>query len=138
VCRANDVLLICDEVAVGFGRSGTLFASEQCGLRPDLMALGRGVTGGYLPMSATAASGRVYDAFLGPDLGERTFYHGHSYGGNALACAVAHAHLDAFQSRDVLGNVRARASQLEALLAANVAKQPEVRAIRQRGLMVGV
>src|SRR6185312_6090234 len=75
-CREHDVLLICDEVATGFGRTGSLFASEQCGLRPDLLVLGKGITAGYLPMSATVASGRVFDAFLGPDLSERTLYHG--------------------------------------------------------------
>ncbi|MFM9673641.1 aminotransferase class III-fold pyridoxal phosphate-dependent enzyme, partial [Streptomyces galilaeus] len=80
-CRRAGVLLICDEVATGFGRTGALFASEQCGLRPDLLCLGKGITGGYLPMSATVASARVYDAFLGPDLSPRTLYHGHSYGG---------------------------------------------------------
>jgi len=88
-CRDHDVLLICDEVATGFGRTGTLFASEQCGLRPDLLCLGKGLTGGYLPMSATVASRRVFEAFLGPDLSEKTLYHGHSYSGNALAAAVA-------------------------------------------------
>jgi adenosylmethionine-8-amino-7-oxononanoate aminotransferase len=137
-CRAAGTLLIVDEVATGFGRTGTLFASEQCGVEPDLLCLGKGITGGYLPLAATVASGRVYDAFLGPDLGERTLYHGHSYSGNALACAVAHAHLDAFRDREVLANVQARASQLEALLAAGAAKHPAVGAIRQRGLMVGV
>jgi adenosylmethionine---8-amino-7-oxononanoate aminotransferase len=91
-CCRNDVLLIADEVATGFGRTGTLFASEQCGLRPDLLAIGKGLTGGYLPMSATVASDRVYRAFLGEDLSERTLYHGHSYSGNALAAAVALRH----------------------------------------------
>ncbi len=93
-CQEAGVLLICDEVATGFGRTGTLFASEQCALRPDLLCLGKGLSAGYLPMSATAASGRVADAFLGEDLGETTFYHGHSFGGNALAAAVARRHLD--------------------------------------------
>src|SRR6202022_4457192 len=88
-CRRREVLLIADEVATGFGRTGTLFACEQAGVRPDLMCIGKGLTAGYLPMSATVASQRVYDAFLGEDLSERTFYHGHSYGGNALAAAVA-------------------------------------------------
>ncbi len=88
-CRDHDVLLICDEVATGFGRTGTLFASEQCALHPDLLCLGKGLTAGYLPQSVTVASQRVFDAFLGSDLGERTLYHGHSYGGNALAAAVA-------------------------------------------------
>jgi adenosylmethionine---8-amino-7-oxononanoate aminotransferase len=137
-CRETGVLMIADEVATGFGRTGTLFASEQCRLEPDLLCVGKGITGGYLPLAATAANKRVYDAFLGPDLGERTFYHGHSYSGNALGCAVAHAHLDAFRTRDVLTNVQARAAQLEALLAASAAKHPHVRAVRQRGLMVGV
>src|SRR5262249_23485863 len=81
-CREHDVLLICDEVATGFGRTGTLFASELCGLWPDLLVLGKGLTGGYLAQSVTVASGRVYDTFLGEDLGERTLYHGHSFGGN--------------------------------------------------------
>jgi adenosylmethionine-8-amino-7-oxononanoate aminotransferase len=137
-CRAHDVLLICDEVAVGFGRTGTLFASEQCGIRPDLMALGKGITGGYLPMSATVASRRVYDAFLGEDLGPRTMYHGHSYGGNALAAAVALRHLELLDEWDVLSNVRARATQLESELATAVAPLPQVRAVRQHGLMAGI
>lgn len=115
-CAKHDVLLICDEVATGFGRTGTLFASEQCGLRPDLLCLAKGITGGYLPMSATAANRRVYDAFLGADLGPRTFYHGHSYGGNALAAAVARRHLELVLKHDVLANVAARSAQLRCLL----------------------
>ena len=104
-CRQAGILVICDEVATGFGRTGTLFASEQCGLRPDLLCLGKGITGGYLAMSATAASGAVFDAFLGADLGPETFYHGHSYGGNALAAAVALEHLRVIEAWDVLANV---------------------------------
>ena len=137
-CRDAGVLLVCDEVATGFGRTGTLFASEQCGLRPDLLCLGKGITGGYLAMSATVASGRVFDAFLGADLGPQTFYHGHSYGGNALAAAVALEHLRLVESWDVLANVRRRAAQLADLLASRVATNPFVREVRQRGLMVGV
>jgi len=137
-CRAHDVLLICDEVAVGFGRTGTLFASEQCGLEPDLMALGKGITGGYLPMSATAASRRVFDAFLGEDLGPNTLYHGHSYGGNALAAAVALRHLELMDEWRVLDNVGERAAQLQQRLTADVAPLPQVREVRQHGLMVGV
>ena len=137
-CRHHDVLLICDEVATGFGRTGTLFASEQAGIRPDLLCLGKGITGGYLAMSATVASGEVYGAFLGADLGPATFYHGHSYGGNALAAAVALEHLRLVESRGVLANVRARAEQLAILLGERVAGRAAVRAIRQCGLMVGV
>lgn len=137
-CSANDVLLVCDEIATGFGRTGTLFASEQCGLRPDLMCLGKGLTGGYLPMSATVANRRVYDAFLGDDLGPRTFYHGHSFGGNALAAAVALRHLQLIEQRDVLANVSARSSELRSLLASRVAKHPAVREFRLAGLMGAV
>jgi adenosylmethionine-8-amino-7-oxononanoate aminotransferase len=137
-CREADVLLVCDEVATGFGRTGSLFASEQCGVRPDLLCLGKGITGGYLAMSATVASGRVFDAFLGADLGPLTFYHGHSYGGNALAAAVALEHLRLVEAWNVLANVRARSAQLSALLAARVAPRATVREVRQRGLMVGI
>ncbi len=137
-CRAHDVLLICDEVATGFGRTGTLFASEQCGLRPDLLCLGKGITGGYLPMSATVARGRVFDAFLGADLGERTLYHGHSYGGNALAAAVALRHLQLIGERDVLANVRERSEQLGALLAGRLLPLTGVVDVRLQGLMGGV
>lgn len=137
-CRRHGVLLICDEVATGFGRTGTLFASEQADLRPDLLCLGKGITGGYLAMSATVAAGHVFDAFLGADLGPETFYHGHSYGGNALAAAVALEHLRLYEAWDVLANVRARAAQLAVLLEERVAPRVSVRDIRQRGLMVGV
>ena len=137
-CREHNVLLICDEVATGFGRTGTLFASEQCGLTPDLMAIGKGLTAGYLAQSATVASGRVFDAFLGPDLSEKTLYHGHSYSGNALACAVALRHLQLLESGDVLANVRARSEDLRALLDTHIAPLTAVRDVRLHGLMGGV
>jgi adenosylmethionine-8-amino-7-oxononanoate aminotransferase len=137
-CRAHDVLLICDEVATGFGRTGTLFASEQCRVRPDLMALGKGLTAGYLPQSATVASGQVFDAFLGPDLSEKTLYHGHSYGGNALACAVALRHLELIDALDVLTNVQARSAELRALLGERITDRQEVREVRLHGLMCGI
>jgi adenosylmethionine---8-amino-7-oxononanoate aminotransferase len=138
-CRRTGVLLICDEVATGFGRTGTLFASEQCGLRPDLMCLGKGISGGYLPMSATVANRRVYEAFLGPDLSERTFYHGHSYGGNALAAAVALRHLELFQRWNVLANVRERSAQLRALLDQHVRSLGDsIKEVRLAGLMCAI
>ena len=137
-CQDHGVLVIADEVATGFGRTGTLFASEQCGLRPDLLCLGKGITGGYLPLSATAASQRVFDAFQGEDLSERTLYHGHSYGGNALAAAVALRHLGLLSERDVLSNVRARSEQLGKLLAEHIDPLPTVRQVRLCGLMAGV
>lgn len=137
-CHETGVLLICDEVATGFGRTGTLFASEQCGLRPDLLCLGKGITGGYLPMSATVASQRVFAAFLGPDLSEKTLYHGHSYGGNALAAAVALKHLELMQSLNVLDNVRERSSQLRSALESRIRPFGRVKDIRLAGLMGAV
>ncbi|HEY0681240.1 MAG TPA: adenosylmethionine--8-amino-7-oxononanoate transaminase [Steroidobacter sp.] len=137
-CHETGVLLICDEVATGFGRTGTLFASEQCGLRPDLLCLGKGITGGYLPMSATVASQRVFAAFLGPDLSEKTLYHGHSYGGNALAAAVALKHLQLMTSLPVLDNVRERSSQLRVALETRIGPFKRVKQIRLAGLMGAV
>ena len=137
-CEETGVLLVCDEVATGFGRTGTLFASEQCGLRPDLLCVGKGITGGYLPMSATVANKRVYEAFLGPDLGERTFYHGHSYGGNALAAAVALRHLELIDEWKVLENVRARGEELQGLLTKSIRAHPAVHEIRGFGLMAAI
>lgn len=136
-CADHDVLLVCDEVATGFGRTGTLFASEQCGLRPDLLCLGKGITGGYLAMSATVANQRVFDGFLGEDLGPRTFHHGHSYGGNALAAAVALRHLELFEEWDVLSNVRARSDQLRTRLE-ELRRHPRVRHVRLVGLLGAV
>jgi adenosylmethionine-8-amino-7-oxononanoate aminotransferase len=138
--RTHGVLLICDEVATGFGRTGKLFASEWAGpdFQPDILCLGKGITGGYLPMSVTVASGRVFHAFDGEDLSDSTFYHGHSFGGNALACAVALRHLQLIEDWDVLANVVSVASRLEHRLAESVACLSGVGAIRQFGLMVGV
>lgn len=137
-CRAHDVLVVADEVATGFGRTGRLFAADWCGLAPDLMTIGKGLTGGYLPMAATVASGRVFEAFLGPDLSDKTLYHGHSFSGNALGAAVALRHLELMADLDVLANVRARGEQLGALLDATVAPRAAVRDVRRCGLMTGV
>jgi adenosylmethionine-8-amino-7-oxononanoate aminotransferase len=139
-CQDNGVLLICDEVATGFGRTGRLFASEWAGsdFRPDIMCLGKGITGGYLPLSATVVSRPVYDGFLGQDLGPATFYHGHSYGGNALACAVALRHLQLLDEWDVLSHVVTVAEHLGDRLERSVAGLDGVAEVRRRGLMVGV
>jgi adenosylmethionine-8-amino-7-oxononanoate aminotransferase len=132
------VLVIADEVATGFGRCGAWFASDLAGARPDIMCLGKGITGGYLPMSATACSRRVWEAFLGEDLGPRTFYHGHTYGGNALAAAAAKRHLAIVRERAVLENVR-RQSDLAGKLLRGLAEQSaRVRDVRLKGLMGGI
>jgi adenosylmethionine-8-amino-7-oxononanoate aminotransferase len=136
-CQEAGVLLICDEVATGFGRTGTLFASEQCGLRPDLLCIGKGLAGGYLPMSATVACGGVAAAFAGEDLGPTTFYHGHSFGGNALAAAVARRHLQLIDEWAVLANVVERGEQLAKRLAP-LTSRDAVGEVRSCGLMAGV
>jgi adenosylmethionine-8-amino-7-oxononanoate aminotransferase len=107
-------------------------------VRPDIVCLGKGITGGYLPMSATVASRRVADAFLGEDLGSRTLYHGHSYGGNALAAAVALRHLGLLGEWQVLDNVAARSEQLWERLDKDIAGHRAVSAVRLQGLMGGV
>lgn len=135
-CRENGVLLIADEITTGFGRTGRLFASEICELHPDLMCLGKGITGGYLPMSATVASGSVFQAFCGNR--GLTLAHGHSYGGNALSAAVGLAHLHLLEQSSILDNVQNRAIQLGLLLDERVANHNLVDEIRQMGLLVGI
>ncbi|MER3412307.1 MAG: adenosylmethionine--8-amino-7-oxononanoate transaminase, partial [Thermoleophilia bacterium] len=137
LCREHDVLLLADEVATGFGRTGRMFACEHEGVQPDLMAVGKGLTGGYLPVSATLASDRIYEAFWG-DLAERkAFFHGHSYAGNPLGCAVALANLDLFERERLVERVRALTPRLGELLAP-VAALPYVGEVRQAGFMVGI
>jgi adenosylmethionine-8-amino-7-oxononanoate aminotransferase len=138
LCTQHGVFLVCDEVATGFGRTGTLFACEQENVSPDLLCLAKGITGGYLPLAATLTTDEVYRAFLAPYGEKRTFFHGHTYTGNPLACAVACASLDLFASDRVLDRARERAAQLAALLAERIAPLDHVGEIRQRGLMVGI
>jgi len=136
-CRRRDVLLIADEVATGFGRTGRLFACEHEDVRPDLMCLAKGLSGGYLPLAATLATDRVYQAFLGHPRERRTFFHGHTFTGNALACAAALASLDVFQTDRVLDRIHQLADRLAGLLAP-LADRPHVGQVRRRGLMVGI
>lgn len=104
LCDENDVLLILDEIAVGFGRSGRMFASELSGIVPDMMCIGKGLTGGTLPMSAVVASDRIYDTFRSDAETDKTFYHGHTYCGNPIAAAAACAAIDVYERDDVLEN----------------------------------
>ena len=136
-CKENGVLLICDEVATGFGRTGTLFACEQEEVVPDFLCVAKGLSGGYLPLAATLTTDAVYESFLGPFESKRTFFHGHSYTGNPLACAAALASLRLFDEEDTLGHVRAMASRLADGLAA-VSELKHVGDVRQRGLMAGI
>ena len=137
LCDDHDVLLICDEVATGFGRTGTMFACEQERVSPDLMCVAKGLTGGYLPLAATLATERIYEGFLGAHEDFRTFFHGHTYTGNPLACAAAIASLDAFENEGTLLRLQPKIRLLGELLG-EVARMPEVAEVRCRGFMVGI
>ena len=137
LCDRHGVLLICDEVATGFGRTGTMFACEQEGVTPDLLCIAKGLTGGYMPLAATLATERVYEAFLGDRSEARTFFHGHTYTGNPLACAAAIASLDTFQRERTLVRLQPKIRLLSEWLS-QVERMSEVKEIRQRGLMVGI
>jgi adenosylmethionine-8-amino-7-oxononanoate aminotransferase len=137
LCDSFGVLLICDEVATGFGRTGTMFACEQESVSPDLLCLAKGLTGGYLPLAATLATERIYEGFLGTYEEWRTFFHGHTYTGNPLACAAALANLDAFESERTLECLQPKIDLLQELLA-EVETMPEVVEVRSRGFMVGI
>jgi adenosylmethionine-8-amino-7-oxononanoate aminotransferase len=137
LAKKYDTLLILDEVATGFGRTGTMFACEREGVSPDLLCLAKGITAGYLPLAATLATDRIYGAFLGRYDEFKTFFHGHTYTANPLACAAAVANLEYFKKKRVL--VRAR--RQIALLAAElkmIATHPNVGEVRQIGMMVGI
>ncbi len=137
LCDRHGVLLIVDEVATGFGRTGTMFACEQEDVAPDLMCLAKGITGGYLPLAATLTTEAVYEGFLGAPEEQRTFFHGHTYTGNALACAAALANLDVFEEERTIERLQPKLALLGELLA-GIAALPEVSEVRARGFMVGI
>lgn len=137
-CRERGVLLIADEVAVGMGRTGTMFACEHEGVTPDFLCLAKGLTGGYLPLAATLTSDSVYEAFRGDASDPKTFYHGHTFTGNPLGSAVALAVLEVFEEERILENVVEQAKRVSEFLARRLADCPIVGDIRQRGLMVGI
>jgi len=133
--QKHDVLLIADEVAVGFGRTGAMFACNHEDIQPDLMCLAKGLTGGYITMAATLATTEIWKAFLGDS--SRTFYHGHTYSGNPLAAAAALANLDIFETEQTMVNVRERTKQLADLLKP-LTDHHHVGDVRQRGLIVAI
>lgn len=135
--RDHGVPLIADEVAVGFGRTGRMFACEHEAVTPDVLCLAKGITGGYLPLAATLTTDAIYDAFLGDPAEGRTFFHGHTYTGNPLACAAALASLDLFDRRDLLRCIQSHAEVLATELAP-LREHPHVGEIRQCGIMVGI
>jgi adenosylmethionine-8-amino-7-oxononanoate aminotransferase len=132
------VPLICDEVATGFGRTGEMFACQHEDVTPDLLCVGKGITGGYLPLAATVATERIYEGFLGRHEDYRTFFHGHTYTGNPLACAAGIATLEIFERERTLERLAPKIELLGALLDQHVAGLPGVAEVRQRGFMVGI
>src|SRR6202521_3241612 len=137
LCRAHGVLLIVDEIATGFGRTGSMFAFEQAQIVPDIVCLGKSLTGGTLALSATVVSDDVFDAFLGEPRAARHFFHGHSYAGNPIACAAAIANLDLFTTERSLDHVRAALPQWHESLDA-LRRHPRVADVRRLGFIAGV
>jgi adenosylmethionine-8-amino-7-oxononanoate aminotransferase len=138
LCDEFGVFLICDEVATGFGRTGRMFACEHEGVSPDFMCVAKGLTGGYLPLAATLTTERVYEGFLGAFEQFRTFFHGHTYTGNPLACAAALATLAVFEQERTLERLQPKIELLGELLAEHVAPLGAVAEVRRRGFMVGI
>ncbi|MEJ2038286.1 MAG: adenosylmethionine--8-amino-7-oxononanoate transaminase [Desulfosarcinaceae bacterium] len=137
LCTRYDILMIADEVAVGFGKTGKMFACEHEEVVPDLMALAKGISGGYLPLAATLASEEIYQGFLGQYEAFKSFFHGHTYTGNPLACAVAVANLELFEEENVLGRLQPIIARLQAGLD-TMRDLPHVGDIRNRGVMTGI
>ncbi|UVI33280.1 adenosylmethionine--8-amino-7-oxononanoate transaminase [Paenibacillus spongiae] len=137
LCRKHDVLLIADEVATGFGRTGAMFACDHEDVTPDVMVIGKGLTGGYLPVAATLTTDEVYNAFYASHEEQKTFFHGHSFTGNPLGCAVALANLKLFEERNIVEGVKAKAAFTRHKLAM-LQERPHVGDIRQQGLMIGI
>ena len=137
LCRRYEVLLVLDEVAVGMGRTGTLFACQQEGVSPDFLCLAKGLTGGYLPLAATLTTNRIWQAFLGRYEQARQFFHGHTYCGNPLGAAVALATLDVFQQERTLEHLPEKGQRMQQHLE-RIAQLPVVGDVRRRGLIGAV
>jgi adenosylmethionine-8-amino-7-oxononanoate aminotransferase len=137
LCDRHEVLMIADEVATGFGRTGKMFACEHEGVVPDLLCLSKGITGGYLPLAVTAATEEIYGAFLGEFKDLKTFFHGHSYTGNPIACAAALACLDIFEKEDTIKNIQPKIELLETRLG-KMSALHHVGNVRNKGLMAGI
>jgi adenosylmethionine-8-amino-7-oxononanoate transaminase len=137
LCKRHDVLLIADEVATGFGRTGRMFACEHEGVTPDLMAVGKGFTGGYLPLAATLATDEVYEAFLGSHAEKKTFFHGHSYTGNQLSCAAALGNLKLMRETKLIEGL-AEKERLISARAEAMREHPYVGDVRYKGMVLGI
>ena len=137
LCDRYDILMIADEVAVGFGRTGTMFACEQEGVTPDIMALSKGITAGYLPLAATLTTRTVYEAFLGEYRELKTFFHGHTFTGNPIACAAALASLDLFEQDRLLETLPEKIGYLAERLD-GMSRLPHVGEARRAGMIGGI
>ena len=137
LCTRYNVLLIADEVATGFGRTGRMFACEHEGVSPDIMPIAKGITGGYLPLAATLVTQEIYDAFLGEYKEFKTFFHGHSYTGNPLGCAAAIANIEIFEKEGTLEKLQSKIALLESLLSP-LKEHPHIGEVRQKGLIAGI
>jgi adenosylmethionine-8-amino-7-oxononanoate aminotransferase len=138
LAHRHGTLLVADEVATGFGRTGRMFACEHAGITPDLMCLGKGISGGYLPLAATLASEEVFATFLAPYEEFRAFFHGHTYTGNPLGCVVGLASLRVFREERTLERLAQKIALLRERLVGEIARLEHVGDVRQQGVMVGV
>ena len=138
ICRRNGILFILDEVATGFGRTGKMFACEHAGVTPDILCLAKGITGGYLPLAATLTTEEIFSAYLGEYKEFKTFFHGHTYTGNPLGCAVALANLEVFAKENTIENMQPRSAYLHKRLNEEFLRLPHVSDVRQWGYMIGI
>jgi adenosylmethionine-8-amino-7-oxononanoate aminotransferase len=138
ICRRNNILLVLDEVATGFGRTGKMFACEHAGVTPDILCLAKGITGGYLPLAATLATEEIFSAFLGEYKEFKTFFHGHTYTANPLGCAAAIANLELFEREDVIGRMQPGITFIGERLQNDFLALAHVSDVRQWGYMVGI
>jgi adenosylmethionine---8-amino-7-oxononanoate aminotransferase len=138
LCSRHGILLVLDEVATGFGRTGRTFASEHAGVTSDILCLAKGITGGYLPLAATLTSEEIFAAFLGEYKEFKTFFHGHTYTGNPLGCAVALANLALFERERIIEQMQPKIAYVRQRLLTEVLSRPHVSDIRQWGFMIGI
>ena len=138
LCRRHGIIFIVDEVATGFGRTGKMFACNHADITPDILCVAKGITGGYLPPAATLTTEEIFAAFLGEYKEFKTFFHGHTYTGNPLGCAVAIANLELFAKEDVVERMQPGVAMLQQRLRDEFSALPHVSDVRQWGYMVGI
>jgi adenosylmethionine-8-amino-7-oxononanoate aminotransferase len=138
LCRRNQILLVLDEVATGFGRTGKIFAVDHAAVAPDILCLAKGITGGYLPLAATLTTEEIFSAFLGEYKEFKTFFHGHTYTGNPLGCAAALASLEVFERESIIEKMQPRIAYLQERLNDEFLSLAHVSDVRQWGYMIGI